>query len=255
LTAREATKAALARNGLDMMAMKEDDDDGDEDHPWGRHVVEAIRLYGDDTTGGPSNNAVHDSMEDAAKQWIPGQNFDFVIRNVPARKRLKEDEEELFAIDQLVEALDPDGTLREENAKELDRRRGDKASAEAVPAAAVATTSNVEEALLSILDDDDDVTSLAQLANDAVRRTENSPREVTMEETAFGGSNSRGYQVVKRSDLKRDSIDQDGAENEKSKSTHAIVLHCPCSQNKSARKHRSSTFLVLTYLFWLHPQL
>jgi hypothetical protein len=183
-TAKEATRAALRQNGLEMSLQQEEEDQG----MWGD--IEAIRLY-DLKTREPLKK-MYDSMEEAVEDWTPGQNFDFVVRQVPAKVRE-------LSIEELVQALDPDGALREE-AREL---KGEPASPD-------------EEALLSIFDDGY-MSSLADLANDNVRRTENAPREVTDEKTAFVGTNSRGYRVIKRSDLLRDSINRDGTENNKSK--------------------------------------
>jgi hypothetical protein len=182
-TAKEATRAALKQNGLDMVLQEEEEDQG----MWGD--VEAIRLY--DSSEQPTS-MFYDSLEEAVLDWSPGQTFDFVVRQVPAK--IKE-----LSIEELVQALDPDGALRQE-AKEL---RGED---EGEPD---------EEALLSIIDDG--ITSLSQMASDNVRRTEEAPRGSTNAESAYSGIDSRGYRFIKRSDLLRDSINDDGTENEKSK--------------------------------------
>jgi hypothetical protein len=184
-TAKEATRAALKQNGLEMVLQDEEEDQG----MWGD--VEAVRLY-DTKTLGPLPK-LYDSLEDAVLEWTPGQTFDFVCRQVPAK--LKE-----FSYAELLQALDPDGSLRKE-AKELTGKEADPD----------------EEALLSIFDEKADA-SLADLANDCIERTENAPRAVTEERNAFRGNDSRGYNVVKRSDLLLDSINEDGTENEKSMS-------------------------------------
>ncbi len=182
-TAKEATRAALKQNGLDMVLQEEEEDQG----MWGD--IEAIRLYDNAQNPLPT---LYDSLEDAIDDWEPGQTFDFVVRQVPAK--IKE-----LSIEELVQALDPDGTLREE-AKEL---RGED---EGEPD---------EEALLSIIDDG--FQSLADMAADNVRRTEETPRGSTDAANAFSGGTTRGYRVIKRSDLLRDSINDDGTENDKSK--------------------------------------
>jgi hypothetical protein len=181
-TAKEATRAALKQNGLDMILQDEEEDQG----MWGD--VEAVRLH-DMATDEPFPR-MYDSLEDAVEDWTPGQTFDFVARQVPAK--IKE-----LSVEELVQALDPDGKLREE-AKET---RGEESTLD-------------EEALLSIFDGG--IASLADLANDCVKRTERAPREATDEANAYKGSDSRGYRVIHRSDLLRDSINQDGTENAKS---------------------------------------
>jgi len=69
--------------------------------------------------------------------------------------------------------------------------------------------------------DDDDgipipipITSLAELASDNIRRTEEAPRGATDADNAYSGFDSGGYRVIKRRDLLRDSINDDGTENE-----------------------------------------
>lgn len=183
-TAKEAARAALKQNGLEMVLQEEEEDQG----MWGD--VEAIRLY-DMATEAPYPR-MYDSLEDAVEDWTPGQTFDFVARQVPAKMRE-------LSVEELVQALDPDGKLREE-AKEA---RGEEADLD-------------EEALLSIFDEGG-IASLADMANDCVERTEKAPRDATDEGNAYAGLESRGYRIIKRSDLLRDSINDDGTENEKSK--------------------------------------
>ena len=114
-----------------------------------------------------------------------------MVRQVPAK--LKE-----MSLDELVQALDPDGALREE-AKEA--RGDDEGELD-------------DEALLSAIDDG--ISSLAEMATDNVRRTEEAPRGSTDAENAFSGYDNRGYRIINRSDLLQDSINDDGTENEKS---------------------------------------
>jgi len=192
-TAKEATRAALKQNGLDMVLQEEEEDQG----MWGD--IEAIRLY--DSSEKPSD-ILYDSLEEAVVDWIPGQTFNFIVRQVPAK--IKE-----LNTEELVKALDPDGALREE-AKEL--RGEDEGELD-------------EEALLSIIDDG--ITSLAEMASDNVRRTEEAPRGSTCADDAYTGFDSRGYRIIKRSDLLRDSIDDDGTENENTMAhvMNALVAH------------------------------
>eukprot|EP00536_Pseudo-nitzschia_multiseries_P014367 jgi/Psemu1/262121/estExt_Genewise1Plus.C_6940003 len=192
-TAKEATRAALGQNGLQMVLQEEDEDQG----MWGD--VEVVRLY--DSSEQPGNK-LYDSLEEAIVDWTPGQTFDFVVRQVPAKMQE-------LSIDELVQALDPEGKLREE-AKE---RGGDDAG------------EPDEEALLSIIDDG--MTSLADMANDNVRRVEEAPRGSTDANSAYSGGASRGYRVINRSDLSRDSINADGTENENTlvHVMNALVAH------------------------------
>jgi hypothetical protein len=179
-TAKEASRAALNSNGLEMVLKEEEEDQG----MWGD--VEAIRLYDMDT--GIKFSNMYDSLEDAVQDWTPGQTFDFVARQVPAKIRE-------LSMDELVQALDPDGKLREE--------AGDKNEPD-------------EEALLSIFDESN-IASLADLSSDNIQRTENSPRKATIEGEAYAGLDNRGYSVVNRSDLLATNKNEDGSENEKSK--------------------------------------
>ncbi|KAG7344617.1 hypothetical protein IV203_022625 [Nitzschia inconspicua] len=201
-TAKEATRAALNQNGLQLVLQEEEEDQG----MWGD--VEAVRLYDMETeTPLPT---LYESLEDALSDWTPGQTFDFVARQVPAKLRE-------LSVEELVQALDPEGTLRQE-AREL-RGSGNEANDDDDLVVD-------EEALLSIFDDDG-ITSLAEMANDCVQRTEKAPRGATDETDAFVGLESRGYRVIKRSDLLRDSINDDGTENEKTTMhvMNALVAH------------------------------
>lgn len=195
-TAKEAARAALSQNGLEMVLQQEEEDQG----MWGD--VEAIRLY-DEKTGIPYDT-LYDSLEEALPNWTPGQTFDFVVRQVPAK--MKE-----LSVEELLQALDPDGALREE-AKSL---KGDEA---ATPD---------EEALLSIFDDDA-ITSLSDLATFNVKRTESAPQLATVASEAFAGGLSRGYRVINHSDLRQDySVNPNGTENEKTLMhvMNALVAH------------------------------
>jgi hypothetical protein len=162
------------------MVLKEEEED---QGMWGD--VEAIRLYHVET--GSAIAKMYDSLEDAVNDWTPGQTFDFVARQVPAKIRE-------LSLDELVEALDPEGKLREESGEE---------------------STPDEEALLSIFDESD-ISSLSDLAADNIRRTENTPRIATKEDAAFAGLSTKGYNVIKRSDLALAARNEDGSENEKS---------------------------------------
>jgi phosphopantetheinyl transferase (holo-ACP synthase) len=193
-TAKEAARAALKQNGLDMVLLEEEEDQG----MWGD--VEAIRLY--DAKTGIRFNKMYDSLEEAALQWQPGQPFDFVARQVPAK--MKE-----LSVDELLQALDPDGKLREEARASEGDDDGKKIS---------------DEEVLSAIFDDDEIQSLEDLANLNIQRTEAAPRGATIESEAYAGNDSPGYRVINRSALLRDSINDDGTENEKSKLLFCSML-------------------------------
>ena len=180
-TAKEATKAALQQNGLEMALSEEDEQ---EEGMWGD--MDSIRLL-DDTTQQPVGR-VYDSIDSAIDEggWTPGQSFDFVVRQVPAK--LKE-----LSLDEIVQALDPNGELRQE-AKEA----------------------NIELP-------DEDIKSLGELANDSVRRSEMAPRGATTEEHAFAGDVSkRGYKPIHLKDLM--TTKDDGTESHESKQCCATVF-------------------------------
>ena len=199
-TAKEAARAALAQNGLEMALQEEEEDQG----MWGD--VEAVRLYDEQT--GIAFDTLYDSLEEAVTNWAPGQPFDFVARQVPAK--VKE-----LSVEELLKALDPDGALREE-AKSL---KGEDAN-----------LTPDEEALFSIFDDDT-IASLSSLATYNVQRVESAPQGATIEGEAFAGDLSRGYRVIRRSDLLQDfSANPDGTENEKStdvgKGWFSLSVYC-----------------------------
>jgi len=170
-TAKEATRAALKQNGLEMVLIDELEDEG----LWGD--VDSIQLLDEDTQQpvGP----VYDSTEDAVQQWTPGQPFNFVVRQVPAK--IKE-----LSLEELLTALDPQGELRRQ----------------------------AEEANMTL--PDEDINSLQDLAKDVARRSDISPREATTEINAFSGLDKRGYKVISAGSLSRDSVNADGSENQES---------------------------------------
>lgn len=73
LSAKEATKAALLQNGIELI-----EEEGTTGQLWGE--VENVRIVGYDED-------VYDSFQDAAESgyWIPGNTFSFVVRNVQAQ--------------------------------------------------------------------------------------------------------------------------------------------------------------------------
>lgn len=170
-TAKEATRAALKQNGLEMQVVDELQDEG----LWGD--VDSIVLLDEETQEpvGP----VYDSTEDAVDHWVPGQPFNFVVRQVPAK--IKE-----LSLEELLTALDPQGELRRQ----------------------------AEEANMTL--PDEDINSLHDLGNDVARRSEMSPKEATTEINAFSGLVKRGYKVISAGSLSRDSVNADGSENQES---------------------------------------
>jgi hypothetical protein len=159
-TAKEAVRAALKQNGLEMGLTDEEEDIG----MWGD--VDSIRLV-DESTGEPTG-PMYDDWEAAVDSWTPGQSFDFVVRQVPTK--MKE-----LSIEELLQALDPDGALRNQ--------------------------AN-EAGMTNLLPETDDLESLQDMAGENVRRTAASPRKAVAEKKAFGGNDGvRGYQVMAAQDL------------------------------------------------------
>lgn len=173
-TAKEAVRAALKQNGLELVLADEEQDEG----MWAD--IDTIRLLADN---GEALPGVYDSWDEAVDQWTPGQGFDFVARQVPAKMRE-------LTIEELLQALDPDGSLRQQ-AKE-------------------AGMSLPDEAMMTLRD----------LADENVRRTEAAPRNATTDDEAFAGLiDQRGYQPVRASDLSYDAMNADGTEN------HKVLMH------------------------------
>ena len=181
-TAKEATKAALLENGLQIALMEEEEDEG----MWGD--IDTIRIVDSET--GMAMPGIYDSTQDAITEggWKPGMTFDFVVRQVPAK--LKE-----LSLEEMLQALDPDGTLREE----------------------AKNSKNSDKFVRAWEEEGENLNTLEDLANDNIQRTENSPRGATTEDEAFSGiSGKRGYTPINLSDL-LSSTQDDGSENEKSK--------------------------------------
>lgn len=170
-TAKEAVRAALKRNGLELVLA----DDEQEEGIWAD--IDSIILLDDE--GVPAmGGTLFDSWEDAVDHWSPGQGFDFVARQVPAKMRE-------LSLDELLQALDPDGSMRQQA----------KAAGMRLP--------------------DDGITCLKDMANDNVRRVEMAPRQTVTESEAYAGiPEQRGYQVVKAKQLMTESRNADGTENE-----------------------------------------
>lgn len=156
-TAKEAVRAALESNGLVMVLSEDEQDEG----MWAD--IDSIQFLQD--------SRIFDSWEEVVDEWVPGHSFSFIARQVPAKMRE-------LTLDELLQALDPNGELRKE-AKDEGR------------------------ILL-----DEGLISLAHVANENVRRTQAAPMAT---DKIYTGTNKRGYQPIHADAL---SIDQqeDGTE-------------------------------------------
>jgi hypothetical protein len=101
-TAKEAVRAALQENGLELILTEDEQDEG----MWGD--IDSIRLLVNDEENSASA-ILYDSWQDAIQVggWTPGQPFSFVARQVPAKMRE-------LTMDELLQALDPKGELRQQ---------------------------------------------------------------------------------------------------------------------------------------------
>lgn len=144
-TAKEAVQASLTQNGLEFV------DDNQDEGQWGE--VDSIRFDGN----------LYDSWEDAVDQWTPGTSFSFVARHVPAKMAE-------LSVDQLLQALDPDGALREQ-AKQSEQ----------------------------IILPDEEINSLPGLVALSERRIAKATTDVL--EEPFTGNESRGYRALPVTDL------------------------------------------------------
>ena len=176
--AKESTREALRQNGFDLTLTEYTQDMG----LWGE--IESIRLL-DPATLEPLP-PVYDSWEEVVDEWQPGQAFDFVVRQVPAKLSP-------VSLENVLETLDPDG--------EVHRRAED-------------------DGLPGIPEEPD---TLAAIKRDAIRRCDRAPLEAVRDDEAFRGDHRRGYRVINCSDLLESSKNRDGSENSKSKSGRCAV--------------------------------
>lgn len=142
---------------------------------------------------------------------LSGQEFNFIVRNVPAR--LKE-----MDISDLLSRLDPDGELRSEaKDKGVTLPDEDVASLRDLGKECDRRT-KVRMNLCSI---DVYIYQLKSVATDICNhhsiRLQLAPYEAENEKTVFKGNGSKGYNLIKASDLLLDSINLDGTENDASK--------------------------------------
>lgn len=183
-TAKEATKTALNQNGFETMIEEEDMDE------WG--IVDSIQLI---DAAGRAIGPLYDSWNQVVDKWTPGQGFNFVAREVPAKLRE-------MVLGEVLDALDPDGSLRQQSAEK----------GIAVPT--------------------EDLQSLTDLANELSRRCEEAATESSKDEELFKGTSSRGYSAISRRDLLQAKTSADGSENQKSKcSNFQIFTVVHLSQN------------------------
>ena len=181
-TAKEAVRAALKQNGLEL-ALQDDEQDM---NMWGE--VDSIQLLDMETSNDPVG-PMYDDWEDAVDDWTPGQAFNFVVRQVPAKMRE-------LSLEELLQALDPDGSLRKE-AKEA--------------------------GVKYMTPDSDECQSLAEMASENVRRAEETPQEAVAEDEVFAGTSARGYQVIAASDL--ENLWENSDESSSSFLQSQTVLH------------------------------
>ncbi len=186
ITAKEAVKAALDQNGLELAVDDEDGAQNQDEGLWGD--VENVRIL-DPITGQPEDDETYDLFDNAVEEgdWEPGQPFSFMVRNVPAR--LKE-----MDVSEFLSQLDPEGSLRQEA----------KDKGMTLP--------------------DEDVASLKDLGKECDRRVNTAPFETDDEENVYIGDGSKGYNIISRSDLLRESINADGTENDGSKLSWIILV-------------------------------
>lgn len=194
MTAKEAVKAALDQNGLELalgsrVSSMDDLSQGcdqqhlQEEEYWGD--VDTIQLIA-------HRKSSHDQMEDMKVigdydsfdsavrngNWEPGETFNFIIRNVPARLKG-------FDIGKLLQSFDANGVYRNKNSKE----------SEASPSASV------------------DIYSLKDVGIQNERRSNNAPCHISDNQSVYRGDSSQGYDILHRSDLLLDSRNRNGSEN------------------------------------------
>ena len=167
-TAKEAVRAALKQNGLEMVLTEDEQDEG----LWGD--VDSIRLANEEES--VNESIIYDSWEEAVEDWTPGQSFSFVVRQVPAKMAE-------LSLEQLLQALDPDGKLR----------------------------AQADAAGMALPIEDEDIVSLQQMAQENRRRCDRAPRDgddddetgtdSTTAAVPYEGTDAAGYRVLAAQDL------------------------------------------------------
>ena len=219
-SAKEAVKVAMDSNGY---ALNLGNDEAMQDEgAWGQ-ISEVVLI--DPTTGQPtkgedgstSYNSFMEAIENGG--WEPGESYSFVVREVPGRKKAMD-------LEALLKALDPDGSLWEE-AKDK-----------------------------GILMPGEEDSTLNGLSQDCEQRVKTAPLEATDEVDVFRGGTNKGYNVISRSDLLKESRNSDGTENKASELCLPFIL-CPYWQllemNFSTLVMYTDYFLIKTLVFgWVY---
>ncbi|KAL7538135.1 hypothetical protein ACHAXR_008307 [Thalassiosira sp. AJA248-18] len=189
-SAKESVKVAMDSNGY--VLNLGDDEAMQDEGAWGQvsDVMMVDSVTGKPTTGEDGSKSYSSFMDAIADGgWEPGDGYSFVVREVPARKKAMD-------LEALLKALDPDGTLWDE-AKEK-----------------------------GLLMPGDEVSSLKELLTDCEQRVKSAPMEATDEFNVFRGGTSKGYNIISRSSLLKDSRNADGTENQSSEFMDALSLYC-----------------------------
>jgi len=184
MTAREVVKAALDQNGLELasgtgVSSQDDSNQGlgqqqQHDLFWGN--VDTIQLISHSN----SVNAEYDSFDSAVGngKWEPGESFNFIVRNVPARLKA-------FDIAKVLQSFNADGVYTKKNSK--------------------GSTHNLAKSL--------DVSSLKELGIENERRSDSVPCEVSNTQSVYRGDGSQSYDVIYKSVLHVDARNMNGSEN------------------------------------------
>jgi hypothetical protein len=184
LAAHQATYLAVEQNGLELASVDESTEYG---------AVETIQLVPSVAPIVRQQPRQFTSWADAANEWSEGDNFDFLLRGVRARQRK-------LTTQDLLRSLDPDGSYREQAVK---------AGIE------VPTDENELKAVSDEMYENDDEMmaqlpqpqSLADMAQDNIRRRESAPVPAVTAEEAFAGSQtSRGYRPLSAETLSSTSL-------------------------------------------------
>jgi hypothetical protein len=190
LAAHQAIRLAVEQNGLALTSKSGSGDAEQAEYD----TIESIQLVQPSSTPAQRQQQQQfKSWDDAAKEWTVGDNFDFLLRGVRAKQRK-------LTTQDLLRSLDPDGSYR----------------AQAMKAGIEVPTDENELKAVSPdggeVGDDDDMSmlpqpkSLAEMAQDNVRRREAAPVPAVAAEEAFAGTSSRGYRPLSAETLASTSL-------------------------------------------------